>query len=321
MDDIDFVMPDDPYDEIFMGIPEEPPDLFPPTFEAFIPDDAALNVPFEDIPGYEQDGLQSRDQTFVDDAWRWHDARLIGVEREAGYEIGMMDVYANLDTGDLGGSYLPLATFDDVSAATAYHLELEDTLSHQRWMPDEMIAYLEGETSDPEWRSASAAEYAAYEQVCGLGEWDDPEADLVLEEALRLGGVVMELPDPTQAALDDIGVRIDHFDPSEPPAIYDAETDTTYWVGVFQPEASDRTHCITSILSMTPDGDGGYDAQLAPCAVGDWDTAYANAEFLIEKAREGGVDRLFDAAEAMARGAQQHELWETERGVPLEVSL
>ena len=99
----------------------------------------------------------------------------------------------------------------------------------------------------------------------------------------------------------------------------DEVSNTHFWIGVFQPDSDDKQHCITSILSLTTDEAGDYHAQLAPCAVGDWDTAHDNAHFLIEKAQQGGMDYAFDAAEAMARGSQQHDIWQSERGVPMEI--
>ena len=48
--------------------------------------------------------------------WNWHETRLIGVERENRlnpYEIGVIDIYSNPSTGDLGGTYLTIASFPD----------------------------------------------------------------------------------------------------------------------------------------------------------------------------------------------------------------
>jgi len=60
------------------------------------------------------------------------------------------------------------------------------------------------------------------------------------------------------------------------------------------------------------------EAQLAPCVPGEWDKAYASAEYLIQVAQKGGIDRCFDAAEGMALATDQRELWENERGMALE---
>ncbi len=65
-----------------------------------------------------------QDQTVpydLDAGWHWHDTTLIVFEREnAGrseYAVGAVDLYANANTGDLGGSYLELATFEDIDRA------------------------------------------------------------------------------------------------------------------------------------------------------------------------------------------------------------
>lgn len=307
--DEDFMMPDTPYPgEDFAGFADDAPDLWRPSDDLF------------------NDALPSDAISFADEAWRWHDARLIGVEREADdrYEIGVMDVYANRDTGDLGASYLSIAAFPERDVAVAFYNQLEEEIAQTGLAPDQMLDLLEerAQSMHPEpqnWRTAGQAEYAAYDFVRGLDEPDMPAQEAVdplLAEAYRLGGVLS--PDPARAALDDIGVRVDHFDAQAPPAFYDEASDTRYWIGVFQPEADERDPCITAILSLAPDEAGRLTAQLAPCAVSDWDTAYANAEFLIEQARNGGIERVFETAEAMARGAHQHDLWQTERGLPLD---
>jgi hypothetical protein len=77
--------------------------------------------------------------------------------------------------------------------------------------------------------------------------------------------------------------------------------------------------CVASILSLTRDADTGeYDAQLAPCMVGDWNQAYAASRHLIRIAeRRADIGRVFEAAEGMAIAADQREAWQYERGVPL----
>src|SRR5690606_12691701 len=99
---------------------------YAPIDDPWLPDDdrfVARDVQhLPDMPPLAQDGLQGFEQPEpLDVDWGWHDARLIGVERDTDdgtrYEIGAIDVYANLNTGDLGGSYLPVASFDDVDVA------------------------------------------------------------------------------------------------------------------------------------------------------------------------------------------------------------
>lgn len=222
-----FYMPDDPYQAMYLESVGDDPYPPPPMMDDWIPEDTTP-IFDDDYPGPEQDGLQSQDQQFVDDAWRWDDTP-------------------------------PLDAIDPL-----------------------------------------------------------------LEQAFELGDVEMPTPEapqsPTHSALDEIGLRLAYAD-LEPPMFTDEATNTHFWIGVFQPDTSDTENCITSILSLTPDENGGYQAQLAPCLVGDLETAHSNANFLMEKAQQGGMDYAFDAAEAMARGSQQHEIWQNERGIPMELEL
>ena len=50
----------------------------------------------------------------------------------------------------------------------------------------------------------------------------------------------------------------------------------------------------------------------------DWDKAYSAAEYLIQIAQKGGIERCFDTAEGMALATNQRELWENERGMALD---
>lgn len=274
-------------------------------------------------------------------------ACLVGVERESDegvrYEIGAMDVYANVHTGDLGGSYLPIASFEDVDAAAAFYHNLQKQI-HDRGLPayqvpefaEQQAFAIRGEPEN--WRGAIPEEYAAYEHLRDLEdgsitERDEPPdhaVDPLIRTAMELGGVVVEPDVETPApeiedqsafqALSAIGIEVENFDPAkDPPPFYDAETGTAYWIGVFQPDKEDREHCVASILSLGRNpGTGELEAQLAPCVPGDWEKAYSAAEYLIQVAQKGGIDRCFDAAEGMALATDQRELWENERGVALE---
>src|SRR5690606_22602425 len=120
-------------------------DPFPPpaSLDRLLPeDDRLLPEDVEQLPNMpplSQDGLQGLEQPEpTDEGWGWHDARLIGVERESDdgvrYEIGCIDLYANVNTGDLGGSYLPVASFDDVDVAAAFYHDLQRQ-AHERGLP------------------------------------------------------------------------------------------------------------------------------------------------------------------------------------------
>ncbi len=121
-------------------------DLFPPEVDRF------------PLPGFEDV------ETLDDGRWAWQDARLIALDRgetagDRRYEIGVIDLYANADTGDLGGSYLPITAFTDEVPATAFYHDLERQMHDLGLADDEVAAF--GETqamamnAEPEnWRGA-----------------------------------------------------------------------------------------------------------------------------------------------------------------------
>jgi len=342
-------MPEDSFpDELFSGAPRD--DDYVPAGDPWLPDDARF-MPTDvqrlpDMPLPAQDGLQGFEPPeSLDEGWGWHDARLIGIERDtdagARYEIGAIDVYANLNTGDLGGSYLPVASFEDVDVAAAFYHTLQEQM-HDQGLPsydvprfaERQAQALHGDAAV--WRGAAPREYAAYEHlrdlkvggIAGRDEPPDHAIDPLIQAAIELGGVVVE-PDVAAPQIEDssafqalsaIGIAAENFDPTkDPPPFYGAETGTAYWIGVFQPDKEDRENCITSILSLGRNPETGeLEAQLAPCVPGEWDKAFSATEYLIQVAQKGGIERCFDAAEGMALATDQRELWESQRGVALE---
>jgi len=48
------------------------------------------------------------------------------------------------------------------------------------------------------------------------------------------------------------------------------------------------------------------------------DAPYNAAEYLLGVVENGGIERAFETAEGMALATDQRELWEVERGLPLE---
>lgn len=347
------IPPDDTgYDEALDYDPYPPPPddaPMPSVFDGAIPDDDAPDdVEYlPDIPPLSQDGLQGFETPGpADEGWAWHDARLIGVDRGADgeggrYEIGAIDLYTNPDSGDLGGSYLPIAAFSDEVPATAFYHDLQRQIHEQGLAPHQVPIFSEAMAAQINrevygWRGAAPAEYAAYEhlhdrEVFDPAAADDPPGealDPLIQTAVELGGGVVEsevevaraVDEGTFQALSAIGIQAENFDPqADPPPFYDAETGISYWIGVFQPDKGDRENCVTSILSLGRNPETGeMEAQLAPCVPGDWDKAYASAEYLIEVAQKGGIEQVFDTAEGMALATDQRELWEAERGLPLE---
>ncbi len=349
VEDADWLPPLPPDDRFSHALPDE--DEFPAVDPWLLEDDGwvpADHLPLSDLPPLDQDGLGGfAPPEPADDRWSWQDARLIGVERDSDsagrYEIGAIDVYADAATGDLGGSYLKVAAFADVAVATAFYHDLQQLLLDQAAPAHQVPAFAAEQAAaiQPEpssWRGATAAEYAAYEHLRqregdSRSGWDEPPEDALdplAQTALELGGVVGEFRPrndlPAEAdglafqALNAIGIAADGFDPTrDPPPLVDAATGTAYWIGVFQPDRDDREHCVTSILSLGRHPETGeLEAQLAPCVPGEWDKAYNAAEYLIQVAQKGGIERCFDAAEGMALATDQRQLWQTERGLALE---
>jgi hypothetical protein len=118
--------------------------------------------------------VSSEVQSYPPDAgWHWHDAALIVFERrDAGrseYAVGAVDLYANAQTGDLGGSYLELGAFSDLDRAADQYSRLQTTVDEQMLLPFQLADYLDRRLQDiahkPEWRTAGPAEYAAYEAM------------------------------------------------------------------------------------------------------------------------------------------------------------
>jgi hypothetical protein len=310
--------------------------------EGGVPD----GIGFPGVASLRQGGLQGFDaDDLSDESWSWHDARLIGVDRgeNAGtgrYEVGAIDLDADADTGDLGGSYLPIAAFADQAAANRLFHDLQGQIHAQGLAPYQVPEFAEARVfaMDPEpanWRGAEPAEYAAYAYLRGLETFDFAHADDPPQEALdpfiqmAIGmndGDAEPPPPPASVieesafqALNAIGVQAEGFDPNtDPPPFYDAETGTAYWIGVFQPDSDNHDIWVTSILSLGRNPESGeLEAQLAPCVPGDWDKAYSSAEYLIQVVQKGGIEQVFDVAEGMALATDQRALWETERGVAL----
>jgi hypothetical protein len=282
------------------------------------------------------------------DHWSWLDARFVGLERMdqsgqlTGYEVGCVDLYADTVSGDVGGTFLRVHAFgpDELDQAEDLFNRLNGYAYDQNMAAYELptmaekvatkIAGREG-LETPQWRELTPDEYGLFEREFGLIQ--DAEPDIppeythndLLRTAYELGGVVvtMETPEqyPAAQAMEEIGLSADNFDPDQDiPPFYDPDTNTAYWIGVYQPDPDDRDICVASILSLTRDPQSGvYEAQLAPCMVGDWDQAYEASAHLIGVAeRSEDIERVFEAAEGMAIATNQREGWQHERGVSLE---
>jgi hypothetical protein len=332
--------------------PEPPPPEGVPFLNDLPPDWYDVEPgPFLSLPAPDQPALPGFEPLATrDERWVWLEARLVGLEQRdragevSGYEVGCVDLYASTISGDLGGGYLPVQTFapderaraEDFFSRLAGYADVKDLAAHD--LPDlaeraaAQIATREGH-DPPGWRGLTPEEYGRYESEFGLVETARPEDsppdyahDDLLRLAYELGGVVVELEEPRPAAqtLSEIGLATGDFDPdADRPPFYDAATNTAYWIGVYQPDPGDREMCVASILSLTRDAEtGAYDAQLAPCMVGDWDQAYAASQHLIRIAEHrADIERVFEAAEGMAIAANQREAWQHARGMALEPDM
>lgn len=328
----DFSLPEPPYPDEYAPLP---PDGGPtlPIARPVAPDQAAL-------PGFASEA-PAAESPF---GWQWADARLL-VEQQTAADgstvctVGCVDVYRHLQTGDLGGSYLEIGRFETAAEAVELYDDLTERASELDVALDELpglaeyAAYqgVDAGVTAPEWRSMTPDQYAAYEWSAGLSAGDTPPPQLVddlLLDAYRLGGVSVE-PEVTPqgnepdvaAALRAIGLQASGFDPAlDPPPFYDVETDTAYWIGVYQPNLEDTEFGVASILSLARDETGAYAAQLAPCVPGDLDKATQACELLIAAAERGGIEYCFDVAEGMALAADQRDFWDGERGVSLPLA-
>jgi len=326
---LDFLMPDDLFESDPLDFDYLPEDV---SFQPF----SAADVARSDEPAPAAPSFSS------DEGWSWHDATLIAVERAnddgevAGYVIGAVDLYANTNTGDLGGSYLEIGSFDDLDQAAAYYHELQGEIHDQRLLPFQLVDFVGEKAHEraveqgqpaPIWRAAGPVEYAAYEDARSLNTSDAPDLppddlafDAIFETEVESERAAADVETPSFKALREIGIAADGFDPeTDPPPFIDPDTGTAYWIGVFQPDKDDPENCVTSILSLGRDPNTGeVEAQLAPCVPGDWDKAYSAAEYLLDVVEKDGIDRCLDTAEGMALASDQRELWDAERGIPLE---
>ncbi|NLF74390.1 MAG: hypothetical protein GX573_01735 [Chloroflexi bacterium] len=328
---------------------EPPPDALrfmdepPPEAYDYEPEPFVVSPDQQSLPGFEPPPPEPPDN------WSWLDARFVGLEQVdasgdvTGYEVGCVDLYADTLSGDLGGTFLRVQAFgpDELDRAEDLFNRLNGYASEKNMAAHDLpglaeraadkIAGREG-LDTPQWRALTPDEYALFEREFGLDQESGPDIppeyahDELLRAAYELGGVAIEVeeePDyyPAAQAMEEIGLSADGFDPDcDPPPFYDEATNTAYWIGVYQPDPDDREICVASILSLTRDPDSGaYEAQLAPCVVGDWENAYEASEHLIGIAeRSDDIERVFEAAEGMAIASQQRDEWQHERGVELE---
>jgi hypothetical protein len=258
------------------------------------------------------------------------DARFIGIEYQndhgepTGYGVGCIELYAD-PTQESGptGRYLEIATFADPLAAAALYDTLQTPVD-KGWIADyavyELADFAAADYDTPDtWREATADEQAIYGWYAAFNQaFDQPIEDTIDSPQSKIEST--EQTDPVFHALSTIGIQAADFDPvQEPPPFYDPTTETAYWIGIFQADLEDPSNCIASVLSLGRNPESGeLEAQLAPCVPGDWDKAFESSQHLLMVMERDGLDACFLAAESMAIATDQRDLWETERGMPLE---
>ena len=165
--------------------------------------------------------------TYDSDAgWDWHDAAIIAVGRvlpdgeTEQYSIGAVDLYSNAQTGDPGGSYLSLGTFDDIDEAASFYHDLQGDIHDRELLPFQLIDFANEKAvggrrnAEPasEWRGAGDMEYAAYEEMRSLNAptyhrtiwiWRHCSAWISRQKRSK----------PIFKALRDIGIVTEDFDP------------------------------------------------------------------------------------------------------------
>lgn len=236
-----------------------------------------------------------------------------------GYAVGVVEVWGDPHTGDQTGAYLHMADAPHLGRAE----EMRDNIYR---MADE------AGVSDPEFGDF------AHRLIKGRGEWqplsesqwglvDNPPVpdmpdfqddtiwearDRMLEQTFEtLEREDIDQPIEVEQVIQRMGIQIEDFDPATtPPPLFDENSNTAYWIGVYQPDENNSDEAITSILSIQQDENGQTHAHLAPVATGDFDHAHQTAEYLLKVAeRTQDVGQLLDAAEGMAVATQHRELW------------
>ena len=315
----DIDAPFDPNYKPEHGLPSEPEFAPSNTWERYLDSYS---------PGTNPDLLED-EQRSRSQALNLIDARFVGIEYQSepgvatGYGVGAIEVYADTtnETGSTG-RYLEIATFSDPLAAVALYDTLQNPVE-KGWIADyavyELADFAAAEYGAPEpWRDVTADDLAIYDWYAGHNLAVEPPE--IVPDFQQSTAAKPEQADPAFHALSAIGIQAADFDPAqEPPPYYDPATETAYWIGIFQTDLEDPATCIASVLSLGRNPESGeFEAQLAPCVPGDWDKAFESSQHLLTVMERDGLDACFLAAEAMAIATDQRDLWETERGLPLE---
>jgi hypothetical protein len=254
-------------------------------------------------------------------------------DREAdptGYAVGVVEIWQDPHTGDQTGAYLHMADAPHLERAEEMRSNIY-RLADERNIPDaEFGDFAHGLIKGRgEWQPLSDAQWERIDTPLAPDTPNFTNDTLweargrMLEQAFETLADDFQREDidetvELEQVIQGLGIQIEDFDPTTtPPPLFDEETNTAYWVGVYHdPETPDQG--ITSLLSITVGENGEPEARLAPVATGDLDHAQRTAEYLLNVAdRTQDVGQLLDAAEGMAVATQHRELWETAQGIPV----
>ncbi len=132
--------------------------------------------------------------------WGWHEtcfAVLPPTQVGQAYQAALLDVYRDVLSGDLAGSYLPLGQHNTLAGAQGQCDELEAVAFDAHDSSESWVKFAEKQVDDPMWQPMQPADYALYEQLVGREPLSDlpthPEIDPLLAEALRLGAEITDI--------------------------------------------------------------------------------------------------------------------------------
>ncbi len=136
----------------------------------------------------------------VDVGWGWHEACfavLPPTQSGQDYQTALLDVYRDVLSGDLAGSYLSLGQHNTLAGAQGQCDELETAAFDAHESSEDWVKFAEKQVDAPMWQPMQPAHYALYEQRVGRGPLSDlpthPDMDPLLTEALRLGGEITDM--------------------------------------------------------------------------------------------------------------------------------
>ncbi len=247
------------------------------------------------------------------------------------YAVGVVEVWQDPQTGDQTGTYLHMADAPHLARAEEMRSNIYRLADEAEVADADLGDFAHGLIKHRnEWQPLTEAQWQVVDQALAPDTPDFQDdatwaaRDRLLAQVFEVSGDELEREEidqthELQTVMRGLGLQAEDFNPANtPPPLFDDSTNTAYWIGVYQPDPSNPSEAITSILSIQQDDNGQPVAHLAPVATGDWDHAYRTAEYLLGVAeRTQDVGQVLDAAEGMAVATQQRDLW----GIPVEEDI